>query len=92
MNVQPQTREHWHLDKKVPVGIIVAMLMQFAGGLWFLSKLDSRVYSLETAAVMQRERDQRQDELAQVARGEVLRRLENMDAKLDRLIEKWSKP
>ena len=92
MSVQPQTKEHWHLDKKVPIGIIAAMLTQFAGGLWFVSKLDARVYALEMAGVTQRERDQRQDDSSQAARGEVLRRLENMDAKLDRLIEKGSRP
>lgn len=84
-------KEHWHLDKKVPLGIILAMLAQFTGGLWFVSKLDARIYALETNAVMQRERDQRQDDASQAARGEVLRRLETMDAKLDRLIEKGTR-
>ena len=84
-------KEHWHLDKKVPIGIIVAMLAQFAGGLWFVSKLDARVYSLETAAVMQRETDQRQDDSARSTRAEVLRQLERIDEKLDRLIEKGTR-
>lgn len=85
------SQEQWHLDKKVPIGIIVAMLVQFAGGLWFVSKLDSRIYTLETAAVMQREIDQRQDDSARATRAEVLRQLERIDEKLDRLIEKRSK-
>ena len=85
--MQP-SKEHWHLDKKVPIGIIAAMLLQFAGGLWFVSKLDSRIYTLETAAVMQRETDQRQDDQARATRAEVLRQLERIDEKLDRLIEK----
>ena len=80
--------ENWHLDKKLPIGIIAAMLLQFAGGLWFVSKLDARIYSLEAATVMQREVDQRQDDSARATRAEVLRQLERIDEKLDRLIEK----
>ncbi len=89
--MQP-AKEQWHLDKKVPIGIIVAMLMQFAGGLWFVSKLDSRIYNLEKDALLQRETDQRQDDSARATRAEVLRQLERIDEKLDRLIEKRTRP
>lgn len=33
----------WTLDKKVPVAIILVLIGQFLGGLWFISKLDSRL-------------------------------------------------
>jgi hypothetical protein len=35
--------ESWHLDKKVPVAIIVVLVGQFLLGLWFIAKLDSKV-------------------------------------------------
>lgn len=35
--------EAWHLDKKVPVAIIVVLIGQFLLGLWFIAKLDSKV-------------------------------------------------
>ena len=35
--------EGWHLDRKVPVTIIAVLIGQFVGGLWFLSKLDSKI-------------------------------------------------
>ena len=35
--------EGWHLDKKVPITIVAALVLQFLGTLWFVSKLDSRV-------------------------------------------------
>ena len=35
--------ESWHLDKKVPVAIIVVIVGQFLGGLWFMARLDARV-------------------------------------------------
>lgn len=88
MNIRTDESKQWHLEKSVPVGIIVAMIAQFMGGLWFVSKLDARVYALESSTVMQRERDQRQDDAANTAKVEVLRQLERMDEKLDRLIEK----
>ncbi len=88
MNLRADEGRKWHLEKGVPIGIIVAMMVQFMGGLWFVSKLDARVYALETAAVMQREVDQRQDDSSRATRAEVLRQLERMDEKLDRLIEK----
>lgn len=39
----------WHLDRKVPVAIIGALLMQTMALGWWASKLDSRVESLERA-------------------------------------------
>jgi hypothetical protein len=37
----------WHLDKRVPLALIIAITAQTAAGIWFMSKLDSRVASLE---------------------------------------------
>lgn len=39
----------WHLDKKVPIAIIVTLVLQLAGFGWMASKLDSRIESLEKA-------------------------------------------
>lgn len=39
----------WHLDKKVPIAMIIAIVGQLALGVWWSSKLDSRVDSLEIA-------------------------------------------
>lgn len=33
----------WHLDKRVPVALIVTLLLQFSAGLWFASKLSFTV-------------------------------------------------
>lgn len=33
----------WHLDKKVTVGIIVALLIQAGSSIWWASRLDSMV-------------------------------------------------
>jgi Tfp pilus assembly protein PilO len=78
----------WHLDKKVPISIIVAMLAQFAGGLWFISKLDSRVGALEDRIASQRERDNLQDQQSASSLSLLRGQLDRMDAKLDRLVER----
>ena len=36
-------REHWTVDKKVPIALIVGMLAQFAGFVWWASQLSSSV-------------------------------------------------
>jgi Tfp pilus assembly protein PilO len=88
-NAPPEDR--WHLDKKVPIGIIFTILLQGAGGLWFVSKLDARVLALESTQHMQRERDDRQDKASAEALAQLQRQLERIDEKLDRLIEKGSR-
>ena len=39
--------DSWHLDRKVPVAIILAVLTQTAMFGWYASKLDSRISALE---------------------------------------------
>ena len=45
------TEQPWHLDKRVPVALIFAMIIQFAGlvsgGVWFASKLDSKIDAVD---------------------------------------------
>jgi hypothetical protein len=80
--------ERWHLDKKVPIGIIVAILVQSAMGVWYVSKLDSRIYALEVGKTDQHERDERQDKTTVESMTLLQRQLERIDEKLDRIIEK----
>lgn len=37
----------WHLDKKVPVAIILAIGLQTAGAIWWARGLDARISALE---------------------------------------------
>jgi hypothetical protein len=41
----------WRLDKRVPVAVIVAMLLQLAGILIWATQLDARVSSMEQQMV-----------------------------------------
>lgn len=85
-------RNQWHLNKEVPISIILALVLQTVSGIWFISKLDSRVGSLEesrkTATSEQRERDEKQDSAVALVAAETQRRLDRIEEKLDRLIER----
>ena len=82
------TKESWHLDKKVPLSLIFAMLIQAAMVIWAVADIKKDVEILKSRVATQQDRDDRQDKTL----GEVVSRLqiqlERMDAKLDRLIEK----
>ncbi len=78
----------WHLDKKVPLSLIFAMLIQAAMVIWAVADIKKDVEILKSRVATQQDRDDRQDKTL----GEVVSRLqtqlERMDGKLDRLIEK----
>ena len=82
------TKESWHLDKKVPLSLIFAMLIQAAMVIWAVADIKKDVEILKSRVATQADRDERQDKTL----GEVVARLqtqlERMDGKLDRLIEK----
>ena len=82
------TKESWHLDKKVPLSLIFALLIQAAMVIWAVADIKKDVEILKSRVATQADRDERQDKTL----GEVVARLqtqlERMDGKLDRLIEK----
>lgn len=39
---------HWSVDKKVPVALIVTLIIQTGGFIWWTSALNERVKTLET--------------------------------------------
>ncbi len=41
-DIPSQQTEAWHLDKKVPVAIIIALAIQFVGAIWWAAKMDAR--------------------------------------------------
>lgn len=43
----------WHLDKSVPLGIIFVLVVQMAGGIWFMSALNSQVAQISRANEIQ---------------------------------------
>lgn len=91
----------WHLDKKVPIALIITIFLQIAAFVWMAAKLDSRVSVLEATdrrheraiELLISERDGIRDRLkgleeVQKATNSLLIRI---DEKLDRL-ERGSRP
>jgi len=82
------TKESWHLDKKVPISLIVAILLQTGGVVVAFVDLKKDVEYLRVQVVTQRDRDDRQDKTLNDVVSRLEAQLVRMDTKLDRLIEK----
>ena len=41
-------RQPWHLDKRIPLALIGAVLIQTGGAFWYASSINERVASLES--------------------------------------------
>jgi predicted Holliday junction resolvase-like endonuclease len=88
---EQEVGEHWHLDKKVPLSLIFAMLVQAVMVIVAVQDIKKDVEVLKMQMTSQRERDERQDKAATEAYGRLSQQLERMDAKLDRIVEKYQK-
>ncbi len=80
--------DNWHLDKKVPLSLIFAMLAQAAMVIWAVADIKKDVEILKTHVSAQHDRDERQDKAAADSYHRLSYQLEKIDAKLDRLVEK----
>ena len=80
--------ENWHLDRKVPLTLIFAMLVQAGMVIWAVADIKKEVELLKAQTMMQRDRDERQDRSAAEAYQRLSYQLEKIDAKIDRLTEK----
>jgi cell division protein FtsB len=56
-------QEQWHLDKKVPVAIIFAILVQTAGAVWWASGITVRMSQIERRMDNAATRSQNLDEV-----------------------------
>jgi len=84
-------KESWHLDKKVPIALIVAMLTQFAGVVWFIGQLAKDIELLKADTAVLHQRDNQQTDSLKEALRLMQDQFQRLDSKLDRLIERGSK-
>lgn len=88
--------EPWHLDRKVSITLILAIVAQTCGAVWWAATLDSRVKAFEDKVTrVEAKIDAQHDDPVRLARleggrDEQNRRLDRIEAKLDRLLEHWS--
>ena len=78
----------WHLDKKVPLSLIFAMLAQAAMVIWAVADIKKDVEVLKAAAVAQNDRDNRQDRAGSEAVNLVRDDIKEVKALLQRLLER----
>jgi len=84
-------KESWHLDKKVPIALIFAMLTQFAGVVWFIGQLAKDIELLKADTAVLHQRDNQQTDSLKDALRLMQDQFQRLDAKLDRLIERSTK-
>ena len=58
----PGVSERWHVIKGVPIAVLLVLIVQTGGGIWFLAQLTSKVdYAVATLQQFQSERYTRDD-------------------------------
>lgn len=57
----------WHLDKRIPIALLIALLAQVVTGVYYIARLESRVNIVELWLADQRTRDDRQDRVMEQA-------------------------
>ncbi len=94
MNGNRPDDRHWHLDKRVPVALIITILLQTVAAVWWAASLSARVDVLErdwarfaTVAARLRVQEDRQTR-ADVRLQSLTARLERIERKLDVLLER----
>ena len=81
---------HWHLDKRIPIAIIFAVVLQTIYFTVFITKLDSRVMTLERNQVNIRETIEDMTEI-RVHQNYIKEKLDKLDIFLRDDVE-WVKP
>lgn len=81
----------WHLDKKVPLSLILAMIVQVAMVIMAIADIKKDVEILKAQVLVQTSRDTRQDTDMREAMTLLRSSFNEMNNKLDRLIERTHK-
>lgn len=88
MDEQPDKRgKHWTVDRHIP---IVLVAIQTAGAVWWAAAIDQRLASVEiatSASVTLADRVTRVEVDFTASKTEVSRRLDRIEAKIDRILE-----
>lgn len=78
----------WHLDKKVPLSLIFAMLVQSGMAIWAIADIKKDVEVLKAAMAQQIDRDNRQDRAGAEAVALVREDLHEVKSMLQKLLER----
>jgi len=78
-----EAERHWHLDRRVPIAVIVTLLLQSAAALVWAGSAAERLTTLETRAARIDEMVERTARLEERAKG-VTASLARIEARLER--------
>lgn len=81
-----QREKEWHLDRKVTLSLIVALLANAGATVWFAAQLDQRVTSIESRQQQWSTSPERITKVETQIEG-VREGLKRIESKLDRIIE-----
>ena len=87
-DTDPTPDNQWHLDKKVPLSLIFAMLVQAAMVVWAIADIKKDVEVLKAAMALQVDRDNRQDRAGAEAVALVREDLHEVNSMLQKLLER----
>ena len=85
---QRRFEDSWHLDKKVPLSLILALLVQSGMVIYAVADVKKDVEYLKLQVITQESRDSRQDTDRKEDQAYIREVFKTFDAKLDRLIER----
>ena len=88
---EPPAEAQWHLDKKVPLSLIFALLVQTVVVVIALQDVKKDVELLKAAQIVLRERDSQQSNDLHDAMAQVREQFRTLNDKMDRLIERGMK-
>jgi hypothetical protein len=86
--METATENSWHLQKGVPIALILAIAIQTAGGVWFISALNSTVTEVVERNKVQDDRIDRVESDAktlQIGAATIVEQLAGMRTSLDEL-------
>lgn len=77
----------WHLDKRVPIALIMTIVFQSMAAVWWASSMQSRLDSLERIISAQSQNESRLARVEQLTSSQS-QALNSIEDKLDRVIER----
>ena len=66
-------RTHWTLDRRIPIALLVTIMIQFGGAVWFISRLDNRIGDNEARIVILEQRSAANESSRNILDGRITR-------------------
>lgn len=92
IKLDPDNRRQWHIGKEIPIALVIALVLQTAGIVWWAASISAQIDFLKQASaiaqVTQTAIDLRQDNDAIRGENRIIVQLDKINTKLDALAEK----